>query len=263
MRQQAIYWKNRRNDCAHSKRNIITDVHVESFWYFLKANLNQFVLPGSQSSLINEIKNHFDTNYTAEDKPFNNLISEAILIIDQSNVVSFVSRLFEMFEEERPIGLFTNERELEFIESLILADRTISRELTEKITQSEVIYLAFIEGRPSRLQHFLQYEEIIRKTWRVHLFKGSKVSLPLLASLLRFNVIPADSRIRLYLKIITKGFDINIRESDFEVLLEKGFMQQLRQSLFFEHHEMGMLLNDFEWANKNVRIALYYLKNLN
>ncbi|MDA6151220.1 hypothetical protein OSK18_27385, partial [Escherichia coli] len=97
LRQQAIYWKNRRNDCAHSKRNIITDVHVESFWYFLKANLNQFVLPGSQSSLINEIKNHFDTNYTAEDKPFNNLISEAILIIDQSNVVSFVSRLLMTF----------------------------------------------------------------------------------------------------------------------------------------------------------------------
>lgn len=103
LRQQAIYWKNRRNDCAHSKRNIITDVHVESFWYFIKANINQFVIPGSQSSLINKIKIHFDTNYTPEDKPFDYLINEFKQIIDQSNVANFIKSLFEMFVEEYPL----------------------------------------------------------------------------------------------------------------------------------------------------------------
>ncbi len=261
LRQQAIYWKNRRNDCAHSKRNIITDVHVESLWYFIKANINQFVLPGSQSSLINKIKIHFDTNYTAEDKSFDYLINECKQIIDQSNVASFISALFEMFEEEYPFGLFTNDRELEFIEALILADQTISREFTEKITQNEEFYLTFIEDRPSRLQYFLQFEEILRKTWRVHLLKGSKVSLSLLAALLRYDIIPTDKRINVYLKTINKGFDLNVKEADWEILIDNGFIEQLRQAIFIDYQEQGRLINNFEWANKKVRIALYYLKN--
>ncbi|KQL27517.1 hypothetical protein [Cytobacillus solani] len=261
LRQQSLYWKNRRNDCAHSKRNIITDVHVESFWYFIKANLNQFVLPGSQSSLINKIKIHFDTNYTPEDKPFDYLIQECLQIIDQSNVANFIKFLFEMFEEENPFGFFSEDRELEFIESLIFADQIIASELTEKISQDEEFYLTFIDDRPSRIQYFLHYEEIIRKTWRVLMFKDSKVSLSLLASMLRYDVIPSDTRNEIYLRTVNKGFDLNVGAADWDTLTTNGFIEQLKQAVFVDYREQGRLLNNFEWANKKVRIALYYLKN--
>lgn len=123
------------------------------------------------------------------------------------------------------------------------------------------MYLTFIESRPSRIQYFLHYEEIIRKTWRVHLFNGSTVSLPILASLLRYGVIPSDTQVSLFFKTITKGFDLNVKEADWDVLIENGFIQQLRQSVFINHQEQGILLNTFEWANKKVDIVFYYLKN--
>ena len=38
LREQIKYWKNRRNDCAHSKNQHIEYFHIESFWTFSKRN---------------------------------------------------------------------------------------------------------------------------------------------------------------------------------------------------------------------------------
>jgi hypothetical protein len=262
LRQQAIYWKNRRNDCAHSKRNIITDSHVESFWYFLKANLNHFVLPGSQTSLLNKVKTHFDTSYTPEDKPFDYLINECKQIIDSTNVSTFIKTLFETINEDTPFWLFSNTREMDFLEALILADQTIFEELTEQIKQDNEIYKSFIQARPSRVQYFLRFEDIIRKTWKVDLLKGSKISLQLLAALLLHEVIPSEERINLYSRVIKKGLlDLNVTEVDLDILLRTKFIEQIRQAVFIDYQDNGMLLNNFEWGNKNVNIALFYLAN--
>lgn len=51
LRNQYLYWKNRRNDCAHFKKNIIDYFHVESFWLFLQSNLVKFAVNGSKEQL--------------------------------------------------------------------------------------------------------------------------------------------------------------------------------------------------------------------
>jgi hypothetical protein len=44
LRNQITYWRNRRNDCAHSKQNEINFPHVETFWLFIKSNLAKLVV---------------------------------------------------------------------------------------------------------------------------------------------------------------------------------------------------------------------------
>src|SRR5690606_11961493 len=52
LREDMIYWRRKRNDCAHSKDNLISYPHVESFWLFIQSNLNKFIVNGGRESLL-------------------------------------------------------------------------------------------------------------------------------------------------------------------------------------------------------------------
>lgn len=96
IRHQVEYWKNRRNDCAHAKNQVIKNFHVESFWTFIYVNLPKFVVGGSYQSLINKIDKHFDTYQTPVSIGYSDLVKE----IEHS--VS-LDRLFDFYQETENI----------------------------------------------------------------------------------------------------------------------------------------------------------------
>jgi hypothetical protein len=216
LRHQVIYWKNRRNDCAHSKNNLITDVHVESFWYFIKSNLTHFYLPGGLHSLLNKLRKHLDLTYTPADKPFDSLVIEAKQIINRSNSNNFVDELLLLFQQINPFWPAAFLREFELIESLLLSDALFVDDLLDRMAAAPDLYLNFVEDRPGRIEFFLKYEELIRRTWTTYLFvQNDKISL--LSSLLRCGVIPDESYRYIFSETIHSGFDTNINELDKEI----------------------------------------------
>ena len=76
IRNQYMYWKNRRNDCAHGKENIIKETHVENFWLFIESNLVKFNVNGSSTFLKDKVKKHFNIMITPKGTNPNNIISE-------------------------------------------------------------------------------------------------------------------------------------------------------------------------------------------
>lgn len=64
LREQVAYWRSRRNDCAHSKPNLIIAAHVESFYAFLESNLGKFAVSGSKLQMQGKILKCFDSNST-------------------------------------------------------------------------------------------------------------------------------------------------------------------------------------------------------
>lgn len=260
IRQQALYWKNRRNDCAHSKRNTITDVHVEAFWFFLKSNLAHFVIPGSLNALIKKIQLHFDTDYTPIDKPLTELLSDTQQIVDEKNAPEFLAKIIEVFKEEAgPFWPIINGREFEFFEKLITSNQTLDAMLIDVIADDEELYIEFISDRPSRIQYFLKHEQLIRKTWRRMLLKGQS-TLPLLSAILRFVDVPKEELDDIFFRIIKNGFDLRISKVDMEMLTDHGFFDKLREVVFIGNDSTSRLINDFVWGNKNANIAAFYLK---
>lgn len=81
LRDEFKYWKNRRNDCAHFKGNIIAASHVESFWLFLQSSIGRWVPNGSAQDLIERFARHFDPNLTrpgSDVRPLAASISHAV-----------------------------------------------------------------------------------------------------------------------------------------------------------------------------------------
>ena len=52
LRLQIRYWKDRRNDCAHFKKNEIESYHVDSFWSFIQSNIPKITIEGGVASLL-------------------------------------------------------------------------------------------------------------------------------------------------------------------------------------------------------------------
>ncbi len=64
LRKQVEYWRARRNDCAHSKPNLIPAAYVESFYAFLESNLGKFAVDGSKLQMQKKILECFDPDHT-------------------------------------------------------------------------------------------------------------------------------------------------------------------------------------------------------
>lgn len=82
LRQQVTYWKNRRNDCAHSKPGPITASHVEAFWVFVRAHSSKFAVNGSIEALLEKLKRHFDASITPPGTDATPLADEFTSIVD-------------------------------------------------------------------------------------------------------------------------------------------------------------------------------------
>uniref|UniRef100_UPI0011A5FE16 hypothetical protein n=2 Tax=Yersinia TaxID=629 RepID=UPI0011A5FE16 len=76
LRNQLEFWKNRRNDCAHSKPNKIERGHVESYYSFIMSNLSKFVVNGSKDQIINNIKTHYDLSLTPANQPIDYIVKD-------------------------------------------------------------------------------------------------------------------------------------------------------------------------------------------
>lgn len=65
LRNEVVYWKDRRNDCAHYKKGEISLSHVSAFWQFMMSKYKFFYPGGTLAKSIEEYTRFFDPQYTA------------------------------------------------------------------------------------------------------------------------------------------------------------------------------------------------------
>lgn len=65
LRNEVVYWKDRRNDCAHYKKGEISLSHVSAFLQFMMSKYKFFYPGGTLAKSIEEYTRFFDPQYTA------------------------------------------------------------------------------------------------------------------------------------------------------------------------------------------------------
>ncbi len=98
--RQYEYWKDRRNDCAHAKGNIITIAHVEAFWNFLESNFLRFSVNGGKDAILEKVAIYLDRNLTPRDSDYSNIIKEIPSAVDNKDYDEFLGDLYKMFNEK-------------------------------------------------------------------------------------------------------------------------------------------------------------------
>jgi len=263
LRRQVTYWRDRRNDCAHYKRNAIGFSHVESYWLFTKSNLAKFVVSGSKEGLLDDIRVHFDRSLTPADADCNFIVEQIPNAIEVDELEDFLEGVLRVFEElyRQPSGTY-HEDEIDFFNRMLdISDVEIVSELVGFLRSREDLLVALLKANPSRLLYFADDPTFIRKLWYSKLIPMSQGEFILYCSLLRNRLIPEDQLQEAHRRVIPHLFGVTFTAELCPTLEETGFFQAFRQLVFLESDApSGLpLADDFSWANSNRHLVVFYL----
>lgn len=258
MRNQVIFWKNRRNDCVHFKSSLITASLVESFWNFVKVFLPRFVVKESIFSLENKIIDNFDLSKTPRGTDYDDLIKSIHTSVNLTEYKAFFDKLLDEIEMEDLIP---------FIDKcLTIADINIieflNQYLVKESKEVKVFLFGLIRFNQQRILLIKNDHKRIRKFWHSgNLFRDGYNDFSLFAFMLRSEVIPSSEVNESIEKIIDNITDSNLsiipNQEDMIFLEVFNYNEILKQKVIsFKKKDMAWF-NDHSHALKGF---LLYIK---
>lgn len=253
IRQQVLYWKNRRNDCAHSKRNKISNAHVEAFWQFVQSNLPKFVVRESRDSLINRIRRHFDRSITPAGKDSGYLVEQIPDAVEPNDVPAFLDEVYTILESAFFISL---EEKRDFFARL-LSLKIIATQVVNFLKSEEDLLVEILRANPNYLLLFAEDAQFVRRLWYRHLFSQKRDDIHLYCSLLRNRLIPSDQVEEAHRWVIMRMPDSWPSGECFQLLEQTAFFDIFRDIVFTGE----MLADSFGWANYHTDTVVKYLEH--
>lgn len=269
LREQYLFWKNRRNDCAHAKGNIISHPHIEGFWLFIKSNLAKFVVNGGMNSILQEITNHFNPVRTPIATPIEPIIKQIPLAIEKIDMNQFLAQLknFTLQQSILPYKIFDKNIVNMWYKLFDLPD-SYCEYIVNFLVEDPSFCLKIIRCKPEIVQYFNNKDTFIRMLWKKDLSMSEDYRV--FINLLKHDLIPKpqlkEAFDHIFSTLDTTLFNKNIwwvedeekiNELDKLVLIECEFFTYFN-SLAFEKES---IVNDFNWANRNKELTVYYIEH--
>lgn len=258
LKLQLKYWKDRRNDCAHYKRNEIEDHHTESFWSFIKSNISKMTVEGGQASLLNKFDVHFDDTKTPPNKDFSHLIREISTSILPADYENFFKQLKSTIDSRRWFS--DSDTQNVFSKILDIAEPEIQESLIEylKKENGDIIFLGV---HPNKVDRFNYSNTEIRKLWKTRL--ASKTfninPLKIYSALLREKLIPkeeiGEANECLFNYFSQTDYHFLPESSDVDTLRANGFYETIFRISIKEKD-----LQKFLWVNSKCDIIIEFIE---
>ena len=259
LRDEYKLWKNRRNDCAHSKRNRIEACHIESLWFFIESSMAQWVPNGSQEDLLQRFSDHFNLNMTPEGEDLAPLASRVHKAVLPHELNTFFDRLMARFTSTYPRMTTTDWTRLSQIHEAILnanPPREVSDVLVAWLRIHPNALVRVLALNPSRVTilHGAPPEEI-RELWRLRLLNENNAELSVVAALIRNGLIPKLQLEELIERSITYLRGDVPNEDDCTLLNSHGFWIELYRKAFDDNE-----IDRFSWANNARAFLVHYIQ---
>tara|TARA_R110001592_G_scaffold33835_5_gene116850 strand:- start:1821 stop:3080 length:1260 start_codon:yes stop_codon:yes gene_type:complete len=260
LRLQLKYWKDRRNDCAHFKSNEIESHHTESFWSFMKSNIQKMTVEGGKESLLNKFDDHFDDTKTPPNKDFSYLVKEIASSVSTTDYDDFFRELKSRINGKR-WWYGASDTYNVFAKILDISEPEIQEALIEFL-KKENRDIHLINAHPNKISRFNYSNKDIRSIWKTKLSSKSMNMNPLriYSALLRESLIPkgeieeGNEALFEYYEQTNNRF---LPESiDIDTLKANGFFQTIRRIAI---HENG--LKKFMWVNSKCDLIISFIEN--
>lgn len=266
LREDMVYWRRKRNDCAHSKDNLISYPHVESFWLFIQSNLNKFIVNGGREALLNKYTMHFDPKYTKPGEDYQYLIQPIPLVVDKRDIPELLKDIDSILEDGSI--LYIEDKESAYYsfwkDISTSSNEDINKGFIEFITSSKEIFVKFITVYPEKLLMCVDKTQLIREFWTDMFFgrkvKGSDGYWDLAITLLTNNIIDEPEVIRFVRKLALGGHYNRLTKEQIEKLRHYDFFKYLKSSLF-EGNLFTQPFNGYNNANASTKKIMFYIEN--
>jgi len=271
LRNQYAYWRDRRNDCAHAKGNLISYPHIEGFWLFIQSNLGKFVVNGGMGMVLQEIENYFNPVITPIGTSSDPIIKRIPSTIDLNDYEELLIKLKEFTVKQSKTDIKIYDKEIvELWSKLFELQDSYCEKLVSFLVENSSFSIKLIRSNPKILQQF-KYENIFnRKLWK------EEFSIPndykVFVSLLRNNLIPSTQYNEIFNHMFdnfeTIYFDQNSRRLEDKYRIDPIDEVTLKDSDFFNKFKVlafegNKIVSDFNWGNRNKELVVHYIKEFN
>ncbi|MFB6649972.1 hypothetical protein, partial [Bacillus toyonensis] len=189
--------------------------------------------------------------------------------INDDDLPVFFGKINDIFLELDPMYIIwasndTVESYLAFWDKVFNIGGVITEKLVSffKKTENESLFMTYIEQIPQGIIHFRNDPQFIRSFWYGKLI-GSRVKYKVLSAMLRHGIIPDDEKDEAFEKLILSARGAEIRDDDFFILKEQGFIEKLRYLIFLRQETfVNSLLTNFSWTGDNLELVLYYINKV-
>lgn len=265
LRQQVVYWRNRRNDCAHAKDNKIDSSHVECFWLFLESNMNKFVVNGGKNGLLDKIKKHFDLAYTPPGEDPLYLINQIPLTMRKSEIATFFNEVYDFFSEMKNIRTASKEggEVYKFWLKVINHENfdCIQNSFISFIKSDMDIFCRFLKNYPDILYKIIEDKDFMRQFWVSEFFERhyGAHKWRIVEIILKNNVIPEAET-----DIFMKKLALNTINPPIEMieLLTKFNYFLFKKRYLFESGKISELYTGINFANNHWNQIKFYIENI-
>jgi hypothetical protein len=255
LRSQIKYWKDRRNDCAHYKDNIIDNYHVESFWAFITSNLSKITIEGGMQSLLNKISKHFDPTFTPPDKDITPLIREVEFSVERPKLKYFWKTILNNGDWDYDLS----KRKQELIRVSLEANKDFVNDSLISILKANEYYLRdFLSNNRDKLLIFNFSPEEVREFWKKNLRSCDNI-LGLYTTFLRNSLIPQNEIAEANKAVVNMLKDYSPRAIEQQLLAGNNFLAAFKSEILDSHSFIGF--KSFLWVNDRADLIAGIIKN--
>lgn len=267
LREDMVYWRRKRNDCAHSKDNIISYPHVEAFWLFIQSNLNKFIVNGGREALLNKYEMHFDPILTKPGEDYEYLIEPIPLVVNKRDIPELLKEIDETLEEKSDYLYIDDDESVYYSfwkDISCSSNEDINKGFIEFITSSQDVFVKFITVYPEKLLICAYKKQLIREFWKERFFsrevKRSAGYWDLAIILLENNIIDENEVNSFVRRLALGGNYSRLTNNQIDILRGYEYFKYIK-SYLFEGDLFTQPYNGYNNANKNTDLIMFYLKN--
>lgn len=255
IKSQITYWKDRRNDCAHLKENLIDNSHVESFWLFITSNINKINVIGSDEDLISKIKNHYNVEFTPYFSDPTMLIKEIPSSISVEDFNDFLMEIESCFENiEKEDWFYIGENAEFFYIMLNILDSTYYDIVKDFILKNDELSKSMFTRHPIYLNNYCKDNpSYVRKMWTTNNKNPNKARTA--SILLRNSIIPNNEIKELIDKTVYTNNDNIPAEEDVNFLIPFGYLKKIDEVIAIALTEETSLK---WWVDENMKFIRFY-----
>jgi hypothetical protein len=259
LRDQVKYWKDRRNDCAHSKQNKIIAAHVESLYAFIESNLGKFAVNGSRPEMIKRILDYFNPSLTSPNEALTPIIHDLINALPSAEYPSFITEAISEIEKAQSnvptlLGM-GNPNVIKFL-GACFRDGTddLRNACRTSLGANDDLLISFLREYPDKVYILQNQPQKVRLIWHDGIFDRFHNDFSLLCSLLRASLIPQD-QIEEAVSLAVKASASHLPpDVDLQTLIQNGYYVLLEKTIVEQR-----LMSSFDWANSNKELIVKYL----
>ncbi|HHK5547680.1 TPA: hypothetical protein ACQUHN_004154 [Bacillus thuringiensis] len=266
LNEQYLYWRNRRNDCAHAKGNAIDYPHVESFWLFIESNLSKFVVNGGKAHIIEQIINYLNPSITPVGTDFGPITKQVPFAIELIDYKDFLGELLKITNARRgPFHFMPLDKNLAVIWSGLFTLQTDRTNILIEFLKENLDFTIVLLRRDSTIiKYFNGESEFLRILWKEKF--SNSLDYQIFMDMIRNNLIPEGQLEELFTHMfnnVSSGvfsqnpFDEGITDTDQMVLRTRKFFDTFYKEAF----KNKRIAYSFEYGNANKELVLYYIIN--